>query len=74
MAPPPPPPAVPVQIESPWLVQNILEIKLNSEGNKHSIDALTALVSQLIIQMNTAAAITGRRPRNPNRESHSGDK
>ena len=58
-----PPPAVPIQIETPWMVQNLLEIKLEVEGIKRAVDGMSTAVSNMAIQVNTMAAVLKRRSR-----------
>jgi hypothetical protein len=45
-----------VEVNSPWLVQNLLEIKMTVEGVKGSVDALTAAQHTVAIQVNSVHA------------------
>jgi hypothetical protein len=45
-----------VEVTTPWLVQNLLEIKMTVEATKHSIDALTAAMNAAAIQINNLAS------------------
>jgi hypothetical protein len=45
-----------VEVNSPWLVQNLLEIKITVEGVKGSVDALTATQHAIAIQVNAMSA------------------
>lgn len=45
-----------VEVNSPWLVQNLLEIKLAVEHIKTSVDTLAAVQQALAVQANTIAA------------------
>lgn len=62
VSPPAPPPAsIPIQIETPWLVQTLIEMKLEIEGIKKAIDGLTKAIADMSIQVNTMASRLKRR-------------
>lgn len=45
-----------VEIASPWMVQNLLEIKMTVEAIQRSIDALTSAQHAMAIQVNSVSA------------------
>ncbi len=55
VAPTPPPPA-PVEVASPWLVQNLLEMKMTVEGIQQKQDALVVSVNAMAVQVNALTA------------------
>lgn len=58
------PAAVPIQVESPWLVQTLLEIKMDVEGLKDHQAATVKTVSELSVQQSTLIGLLrGRRRR-----------
>lgn len=63
------PPVSRVEVETPWMVQNLLEMKLEIEATKKMVEALTTLISNLTIQVSTVSALLGRRRRNRRKAS-----
>ncbi len=53
---PAPPPTAPIEVASPWLVQNLLEIKLMVESIQKNQDAIVASVNAMAVQVNTLTA------------------
>lgn len=45
-----------VEVNSPWLVQNLLEIKMTVEAIQRSVDALNAAYHSTAIQLNSVLA------------------
>lgn len=45
-----------VEVNSPWLVQNLLEIKMTVESTKAAVDALVVTQQTLITHVSTIAA------------------
>lgn len=55
-APAPPAPVAPIEVASPWLVQNLLEIKLIVEAIHKDQDAIVASVNAMAVQINALTA------------------
>lgn len=53
---PPPVPPMPVEMSSPWLVQNLLEMKLTIEGIKKNQDSLVSSVNAMAVQVHALSA------------------
>lgn len=45
-----------VEVASPWMVQNLLEIKMTVENVKGSVDAIVAAQTALAVQVNAVQA------------------
>lgn len=57
------PASVPVEVTTPWLVQNLLEIKMTVEAIQKNQDAIVVSVSAMSIQVNALTAkLRTRRP------------
>lgn len=54
---------IPIQIESPWLVQNLLEIKLNVDAANDKIASVVQSIATLAVQVNTLSVLLRRRKR-----------
>lgn len=50
------PKAETVEVSSPWLVQNLLEIKMTVEATKTAVDAVVVTQQALIVQVSSIAA------------------